>query len=146
MQCTDLADQSEALFTWPIDAGRDLRRPRPMDVLVVEDDPLALRAIELALGHLGYLVLSASSVKHARAILRTFAVDVVLCDVHLPDGTGSDLLPDVAACGHVAAVAMSGDAAALRSAAARGAFDGRVQKPIDFAMLDRLLRSTWRPR
>ena len=122
-----------------------LRRRHPIDILVIEADPASRRTAELALGHLGYLVISAGSLEGARALLKSFVVDAILCDLQLPDGMGMDLLADVKACPTpVATVVMSGDPEALHDRAVRHSFEQGVTKPIDFARLDRWLRQRFK--
>src|SRR5687768_1918229 len=68
---------------------------RPLDILLVEDDPVACRALELALGHMGHLVMSARSAADAVALLDVFKIDLVISDHRLPDGTSDDVLKAV---------------------------------------------------
>ncbi len=60
-------------------------------VLVVDDDPLVLRAIERSLGK-SYRVVTASSGEEAWKQLETREFDAVLCDVHMPLPDGPELL------------------------------------------------------
>ncbi|MGQ0524698.1 MAG: sigma-54-dependent transcriptional regulator [Betaproteobacteria bacterium] len=70
-----------------------------MHVLVV-DDELALREILGAtVAKAGYSVDLAASVKEAAAKLARGDVDVALCDIKLPDGSGIDLVRDALATG-----------------------------------------------
>lgn len=62
-------------------------------ILVVEDDAALRRTISGILLGLGYTVVQAGSVDHAKAAIRTGdAVSLILSDYHLPDGTGLDFL------------------------------------------------------
>jgi putative two-component system response regulator len=72
-------------------------------VLVVDDEPLVRAAVVQILTHAGYAVLAAGTVAEARTRLLEHDVDVMVCDVRLPDGSGVELvqataeqLPDVA--------------------------------------------------
>jgi CheY-like chemotaxis protein len=58
-----------------------------LDVLIVDDDPELRRALEVGLGHLGNLCVSAASIRDAVSLLESIEVDAVICDYHLPDGT-----------------------------------------------------------
>ena len=60
-------------------------------VLVVDDDPLVLRAIERSLGK-SYRVVTASSGEAAWKQLESREFDAVLCDVHMPLPDGPELL------------------------------------------------------
>ena len=70
-------------------------KPAPLQVLVVEDDPLVRQACaEIARGH-GYAVETADSVPSARSVLKRIAVDVLLLDLKLPGGGGFSLLEEI---------------------------------------------------
>lgn len=62
-------------------------------ILVVEDDRLTREAVREGLSRSGYTVLEASTIATAKVLLADHHVDVVLCDVGLPDGEGT-LLAD----------------------------------------------------
>jgi two-component system, cell cycle response regulator len=64
----------------------------PAHVLLVEDDPHVQRLGELILGSAGHVVRSAGTCAQALQLLSEQAPDVVLLDVHLPDGLGLDVL------------------------------------------------------
>jgi CheY-like chemotaxis protein len=68
-----------------------------MSVLCVDDDPDALELFATTLARLGAEVKSASTVEAAMQILATWKPDAVLCDLHLPDEDGYDLLHRVRA-------------------------------------------------
>jgi two-component system NtrC family sensor kinase len=58
-------------------------------VLVVDDEPAILRALEGVLGALGHEVTVAAGGSQALAVLRSdVAFDAVLCDVHMPEVDG----------------------------------------------------------
>jgi DNA-binding response OmpR family regulator len=62
-------------------------------VLVVEDERALLRAMQRILSH--FDVTPATTIAEARRALTTGFFDVVVCDVHLPDGNGFVLRGDV---------------------------------------------------
>jgi DNA-binding NtrC family response regulator len=66
-------------------------------VLVVDDDPSSRQFCLDLLEKLGYKVSSVASPVHAVPILETGEIDIVLSDVHMPDGNGIDLLRTVKA-------------------------------------------------
>jgi len=106
-------------------------------LLVVDDEANILSSLQGALGREGYQVECAASLADARSRLRD-AYDFVLLDVWLPDGTGLDLLEEIAAATpDTIVIMMSGHATidvAVR-ATRLGAFDF-LEKPLS---LDRLL-------
>jgi two-component system KDP operon response regulator KdpE len=63
-------------------------------VLVVEDDQAIRSMLQSALAAEGFEVQTAVSVSEARALLRHAPPAVVLLDLGLPDGDGSDLVRD----------------------------------------------------
>ena len=62
------------------------------DILVVEDDENLNRGITFSLKKSGYEVFSAESVKKAKRIASDHNVDVIICDVNLPDGNGLEFV------------------------------------------------------
>jgi two-component system nitrogen regulation response regulator NtrX len=111
-------------------------------LLIVDDEPNIRSSLQGALGREGYQVDVAAGVAEARAKLRE-AFDVVLLDVWFPEGSGLDLLAEIAAqTPDTAVVMMSGHAtveAAVR-ATRLGAFDF-LEKPIALEHLLVLLRN-----
>lgn len=61
-------------------------------ILVVEDEPLVLDLIVINLTHAGYQVESACSLKQARQILNQHQIHLVILDLMLPDGHGTELV------------------------------------------------------
>jgi CheY-like chemotaxis protein len=83
------------------DAGTDAPDPPRLRILAVDDDPLnrsLVRAIieradDPAIG--GAVIHEAGTLAEARETLAARPVDVVLLDVHLPDGPGLDLAAEL---------------------------------------------------
>ncbi|TMB85852.1 MAG: response regulator, partial [Chloroflexi bacterium] len=67
----------------------------PARVLIVDDEPNLVEAIEDAVGPkgMGCRIVSAASISQARKILTTQGIELMVADVHLPDGDGMSLLP-----------------------------------------------------
>ena len=117
-------------------------------VLSVEDNPSNQALIETLLSRRPQLRLDhAETMASAIEALGTHIPDLVLRDLHLPDGRGEALIARIRAeprLAHVPVVAITADAtdATLAAAHAAGAADV-LTKPIDvarfYAMLDRLL-------
>ncbi len=63
-----------------------------LSILVVDDDALLRRQLAAQLERLGVDVTSAATVAEARNLAQELSYDFVLLDVHLPDGSGIDLL------------------------------------------------------
>ncbi|HET9440278.1 MAG TPA: sigma-54 dependent transcriptional regulator [Longimicrobiales bacterium] len=64
-------------------------------VLVLDDDDLLRSIITERLGRSGYEVTAVASIADARARVAAEPPDIALLDVKLPDGTGTELLPDL---------------------------------------------------
>lgn len=63
-----------------------------ISILVIEDDKLLCRRVSAYLESRGGDVMSGASLEEARNLLADYSFDVVLSDVHLPDGNGLDPL------------------------------------------------------
>ena len=76
-------------------APRPPRAPPPADttVLVVDDDPVILTLVERSLRAEGFRVWTATRAADARKLLAELAgaVDLVLTDIAMPEGLGSEL-------------------------------------------------------
>ena len=111
-------------------------------VLIVDDEPNIRSSLEGALGREGYTVESAADLAAARTRLRE-SFDFVLLDVRLPDGSGVDLLEEIAGNAPDAAVIMMSGHATIEDAvrATRlGAFDF-LEKPLTLERLLVVLRN-----
>ncbi|UFQ18139.1 MULTISPECIES: response regulator [Streptomyces] len=115
-------------------------------VLVVEDDPVSAAAHVLYVNRVpGFEAIAkpAHSAAEARRVLDRTPVDLLLLDLHLPDGHGLQLARTLRATGHptdVIAVTSARDLAVVREGVSLGVVQ-YVLKPFTFATLrDRLNR------
>ena len=114
-----------------------------LQVLVVEDEPVALEAHAAYVGRVeGFAVVAtAGTAKAALRALQAHAVDVVLLDMNLPDGHGLDIIRTMRGAGHradVIAVTSARDLDVVRGAVSLGVVQ-YLLKPFVFATLrDRL--------
>lgn len=76
--------------------GGDVTASLPR-VLLVEDDPSIRRFVQIALEELAIDFVEAGSLAEARAALDAGPVRLVICDLMLPDGSGVNLLHELAA-------------------------------------------------
>jgi len=76
-------------------------------VLVVEDDQAIRSMLQSTLAVEGFEVQTAVSVSEARALLRNAPPDVVLLDLGLPDGDGSELVRDARQQGQIPVLVVS---------------------------------------
>ncbi|WP_306321784.1 MULTISPECIES: response regulator [unclassified Streptomyces] len=118
---------------------------RPIRVLVVEDDPVAADAHAMYVGRVpGFTAVGkAHSAAEAKRFLDRTPVDLLLLDLHLPDGHGLALARSLRAAGHhadVVAVTSARDLAVVREGVSLGVVQ-YVLKPFTFPTLrDRLVR------
>lgn len=122
-------NQLEELFT-----PRPPTPARPLlglTVLVVEDSRFACEALRLMCIKSGARIRRADSLMAARRHLRTYRPGAVIVDIGLPDGSGQELIEELANASPRVEVllASSGDPDASRDAANAGA-DGFLAKPI----------------
>lgn len=103
-----------------------------LTVLVVEDSRYASEAIRLLCLRSGARIRRADSLQSARRHLSVYRPAVVIVDLGLPDGSGADLIRDLAAATPRVSVILgtSADASGAASSAQAGA-DGFIEKPIE---------------
>lgn len=66
---------------------------KPLDpILIVDDDKLILKALEITLAREGYRVLTAHDGTSAEAILQKQPISVIICDESMPDINGMEVL------------------------------------------------------
>ena len=126
---------------WPASAGGTQDRRLPA-VLVVDDEADLRELLSLTLGRLGLDVDTADSVGSARDLLARHRYALCLTDMRLPDGTGIELVQQVAARGDtpIAVITAYGSAENAVAALKAGAFD-YLAKPVDLDQLRLLVRS-----
>lgn len=86
------ADTSSSPIARQVADRSDAPTPTRFRILVVEDEPLILMTTTEILEGFGHEPLEASSVAEARALLAREAVDILLVDDNLPDGSGFDFV------------------------------------------------------
>jgi PAS domain S-box-containing protein len=134
----------------PLSASTDTSPHRParvsaggMDcaVLLVEDHADTRRTMTHLITAFGCRVTSAGSVKDALAMADLQRFDLVVSDIGLPDGSGTDLLRQLKARHPVRAIALSGYGMEedLQKSRAAG-FDAHLTKPIDLHTLEETIR------
>ena len=102
-------------------------------ILIVDDEPAALRTLKRILAKTGYRVESARSAEEATEKLAADSFALVLSDVNMPGGSGMDLLEAISANGsHIATVMVTGvdDHELAERALTMGAY-GYVIKPFE---------------
>lgn len=102
-----------------------------LTILVVEDSRFACEAMRLLCLRSGARIRRADCLRSARRHLQVYRPSVAIIDLGLPDGSGADLIADLAAAQPKvgAIIGTSGDDQAKDAAMAAGA-DGFIAKPI----------------
>ncbi len=72
-----------------------MKDSKPGSVLVVDDDPLTLKAVSLLLEEQGYTSILCSNAIEALEVSRELIFDVVLTDVKMPEVSGMQLLDNI---------------------------------------------------
>jgi two-component system response regulator PilR (NtrC family) len=112
-------------------------------VLVIEDEPDLLTLYELTLLREGYKVDTADTLGRARQRLEKARFDIVLTDMHLPDGNGMDLLREMTTGDRPERwimVTAYGSAENAVEALKAGAFD-YLTKPVELKQFRTVMRS-----
>ncbi len=114
-------------------------------VLVVDDEADLRELLSLTLVRLGLDVDTAESVSAARSLLARNRYSLCLTDMRLPDGTGLELVREVAQSSGppIAVITAYGSAENAVAALKAGAFD-YLTKPVDLDQLRLLVRSAVR--
>lgn len=72
-----------------------------MEILIVEDDPVIARSLQVNIESGGFRPTLASSLKQARQLNEQNKYNLILLDLNLPDGHGFDLLKEIRQSGSI---------------------------------------------
>lgn len=114
--------------------------------LIVDDEPDIRELLEITLGRMNIDTLSAPDITTARRLLSEQTFDLCLTDMHLPDGSGIELVTHITETfPHlpVAVITAFGSMDTAIASLKAGAFDF-VQKPVDLEQLRSLVESAIR--
>ena len=115
----------------------------PLEILLVEDDPLVAEVISELLKVRGHTVVCAPQGLQALSLLSVQSFDIALIDLDLPGIDGLELSHLIVAQAYsmpLVAITARADAQAEVDAVSAG-MKGFIRKPVDSASLDELLRS-----
>src|SRR5438552_5740870 len=130
----------------PIALGGCLRGGSMPHVLLVDDDEAFVAGLAAAVAAESFTTTVVKTLAEARAEIIRSLPDLLLLDIHLPDGNGLDLFKDMQSTS-AEIVLMTGRASVETAVEAlrRGASDYLV-KPVDLARLRRVLANASRTR
>src|SRR3984893_3306711 len=127
----------------PVAAVSDAVGKRPMRVLVVEDHPDTAEQFARLLRRVGHEVVCAGSIKEAEACAsvtpdqnRACAFDIVISDLDLPDGSGRELMRNLAQRYPIRGIAISGHGMKEDvDGSMQAGFSYHITKPVNWAEL-----------
>ena len=113
----------------------------PLRILLVDDHADTLRAMSRLLRQMEHRVITADCVSSALSVAESEDFDLLISDVGLPDGTGTELMRELLKRKPVKGIALTGygmesDIQETREAG----FFAHLTKPIDFAQLQQAIR------
>jgi two-component system, NtrC family, response regulator len=101
-------------------------------ILIIDDDPLVSEALGRVMEKMGHAHAAAPSVAAGLAAVREGPFDIIFSDVHMPDGSGLDILPELRSGPlppEVIIITGFGDPDGAELAIKKGAWD-YVEKPL----------------
>jgi PAS domain S-box-containing protein len=123
---------------------RDSRTRKPpskaLRILLVEDHRDTRRTLSRLLTHFGHEVFAADNIQSAMKIVASGNIDVLLCDIGLPDGSGYEVISQIRQKRPIKAVALTGFGTEedFRRSKEAG-FDFHLVKPVDLHELQSVL-------
>ena len=113
---------------------------KPLRILLVEDHQDTRRTLSRLLTHFGHNVVTADNVHNAIKIIDSDTINVLLCDIGLPDGSGYEVAAQARAKGHIKAIPLTGFGTEddIRRSKEAG-FDFHLVKPVNFQELQTVL-------
>ena len=113
---------------------------RGLQILLVEDHADTALVMSKLLEKSGYIVRVANSVNRARQSAEEARIDLLICDVGLPDGSGLELMRELKGRYGLKGICLSGFGMDddIRQSEAAG-FAAHVTKPVDLNRLESLI-------
>jgi CheY-like chemotaxis protein len=123
-----------------LDSRAPKRSAKPLRILLVEDHLDTRRTLSRLLTHFGHEVFAARNKESALKILGSGKIDVLLCEVGLPDGSGYDVVSQAKRKRQIKAIAITGFGTEedVRRSKEAG-FDSHLVKPVDLHELQTVL-------
>jgi CheY-like chemotaxis protein len=116
---------------------------KPLRILLVEDHQDTRRTLSRLLTHFGHNVVTADNVEGAIEIMGANNLDVVLCDIGLPDGSGYEVAAQARLNRKIKAIALTGFGTEQDVQRSKEAgFDFHMVKPINMQELQSVLEQS----
>ena len=130
----------EGVGTTDRDSRASKHPPKPLRILLVEDHRDTRRMLSRLLTHFGHEVFAADNIQSAMKIVASGNLDVLLCDIGLPDGSGYEVISQIKQKRPIKAVAITGFGTEedVRRSKEAG-FDFHLVKPVDLHELQSVL-------
>lgn len=112
-----------------------------LQILIVEDEAVTRTALMVMLERQGATVTAVGLVKKGVQVLESIAPDILLCNIHLPDGMGTEVLQklrdrDAHLGKSTPAIALTGESLeTVRTDPDLASFDLYISKPFDAVAL-----------
>src|SRR3954471_11374427 len=115
--------------------------PDPLKILLVEDHEDTLRLMARLLRHLGYSVETAACLNDARASSANQNFQLMISDLALPDGNGTDLMRELREKQDIRGIALTGfDSIEDVDQVRQAGFHSHLTKPVDLEKLEAAIR------
>jgi two-component system CheB/CheR fusion protein len=114
-------------------------RPRAIRILVVDDHRDSAESLRMLLAEQGYEVRTAASIKQALEVAESYEFGMLISDIGLPDGHGTELLARLrsATARPILGIATSGFGMEDdRQRSRQAGFAEHLTKPVEFAVLN----------
>ena len=118
-------------------------RPGPVRILLVDDHADTLESLRSLLAREGHEVRAAATISQALEISETYEFEILISDIALPDGQGTELLARLKSARNPPpiGIALSGFGMEEdRKRSKRAGFAEHLTKPVDFAILQRAIK------
>lgn len=103
---------------------------QPSRILLVDDHAPTVAALRQLLAMFGHQVLSAGTAAGALEAARALPLDVLICDIELPDGSGLDVMRRLRDLPIIGIALTGGGDDCDQSACKEAGFDGYLLKPV----------------
>ena len=112
---------------------------RRWSILIIEDHPPTIAALQRLLSLSGHVTVVARTLATARVLVEAQDFDLIISDVHLPDGESVSFMRELSKRKPVRAIAVSGSVSINPEDCHAAGFHECLQKPVEFETLQRAI-------